>query len=87
MDKRKLKYVGHAIRNSKTALMATVLQGKVDAPRKKGRPSLAYDDNIKEVSRLKMGEISQESRDRDRWRNIVEASCGAANIEADDADR
>ena len=35
---RKLKYVGHASRNKATDLMKTVLQGKFQSKRKKGRP-------------------------------------------------
>ena len=35
---RKLKYVGHASRNKATDLMKTVLQGKIQSQRKKGRP-------------------------------------------------
>ena len=46
MSHRKLKYVGHAIRNEKTTLMASVFQGKTDALRKRGRPKISYTDII-----------------------------------------
>ena len=36
--KRRLKYVGHANRNSKTDLMTAILQGKVEGKRNRGRP-------------------------------------------------
>ena len=87
VNKRKLKYVGHIIRNEKTTLMASTLQGKIDAPRKKGRPSVSYTDNIKEASGLKLGEIAQLSRSRETWRRVVCASTAAANIGSDDADK
>jgi hypothetical protein len=38
ISKRRLKYLGHANRNTKTDLMTTVLQGKVEAKRNQGRP-------------------------------------------------
>ena len=79
--------MGHVIRNEKTTLMASTLQGKIDAPRKKGRLSVSYTDNIKEVSGLKLGEIAQLSRSRESWRRLVHASTAAANIGPDDADR
>ena len=34
ISKRKLKYVG----NTETPLMSSILQGKVEGPRKRGRP-------------------------------------------------
>ena len=87
MNKRKLKYVGHANRNQRTSLMATVFQGKIDARRKKGRPQISYIDNIKEISGLKLGDIVQCSRDRKIWRRVAEASSIAANIDCGDAER
>ena len=38
INKRKLKYIGHANRNTKTQLMKTVLQGKLEAKRKAEKP-------------------------------------------------
>ena len=35
MQGRKLKYVGHALRNERTDLLTTVLQGKVNGKRNK----------------------------------------------------
>ena len=87
MNKRKLKYVGHAIRNERTNLMSTVLQGRIDAGRKQGRPPTSYIDNIKEISGLKLNEVVKESRNREGWRKVVETSGVAANIAPDDADK
>jgi hypothetical protein len=38
ISKKRLKYLGHANRNTKTDLMTTVLQVKVEAKRNQGRP-------------------------------------------------
>ena len=35
--RRKMKYVGHAIRNPRTTLMATLLQGRVEGGEKEKR--------------------------------------------------
>jgi len=47
ISKRRLKYLGHANRNTKTDLMTTVLQGKVEAKRNQGRPPTSCIDNVK----------------------------------------
>ena len=46
---RRLRYLGHASRNTKTDLMKTVLQGKTEGKRKSGRPPTSYMINITEV--------------------------------------
>ena len=42
IKRRRLKYVGHAVRNPHTYLMATVLQGKMEGKRGRGRPAMTY---------------------------------------------
>lgn len=86
INKRKLKYVGHANRNSKTDLMTTVLQGKVESKRNRGRPPISYMNNISASSGLRLEEIIHRSRDRDDWRALV-AMTGAATFDPGDADR
>merc|ERR1711860_448944 len=39
INKRRLKYVGHAVRHKNTTLMSTVLMGKIEGKRKRGRPA------------------------------------------------
>ena len=80
---RKLRYVGHASRNTKTDLMKTVLQGKTEAKRNSGRPPTSYMNNIKDVCGLNINEIAQKSENREDWRTFV-ASSVAANIEHDE---
>ena len=86
MNKRKLKYVGHAVRNPKTDLMATILQGRVEGRRNRGRPPMSYMDNITAISGLTLGGVMHRSRDRDDWRTVV-ARREAATDEHGDADR
>ena len=42
IKERKLKYLGHASRNTKTSLMKTILEGKTESRRGKGRPPASY---------------------------------------------
>ena len=84
---RKLKYVGHASRNKATDLMKTVLQGKIQSQRKKGRPPATYVSSLRKSFGITLQGTSQDSQDREEWRSIVMQACQAANIENDEADR
>ena len=86
--KRKLKYVGHASRNTKAPLMTTALQGKVQsATSRRGRPKASYINTLKKATGLGLQKMFTESQDREQWRDLVKSLCGAANIEDDEADR
>ena len=85
-NRRRLSYVGHANRNTKTELMTTVLQGKLEAKRNSGRPPTSYINNIKSASGLKLHEFVWKSRDRRLWLSTV-ASSGAPTDESGDRDR
>ena len=87
INERKLKYIGHANRNPKTELMKTVLQGKIESPRRKGRPPTTYISTITKSSGMGLQEISQRSSDREKWRCLAKSACVAANVDHDDADR
>ena len=86
INKRKLRYLGHANRNSKTNLMTTVLQGKIEAKRNRGRLPISYMTNITETSGLSLSEVVHMSRNRQQWRETVNR-LGAATIDLGDADR
>ena len=86
INRRRLKYLGHAIRNPRTNLMATVLQGRVESGRRRGRPITTYMNNIRNVTGLTLGEVVHRSRDRDDWQAVV-ARHGAATAGVGDADR
>ena len=86
---RKLKYVGHAIRNPKTDLMKISIQGKLNTKRKKGRPPTNLISNITSSSGQKLHEVSNACLDRDGWRRKVRmvSSSAAPTSEARDGDR
>ena len=72
IDKRRLRYVGHAKRSKHTHLMTTALPGNVEGKRKKGRPSISYIKNLKETSGLgSLQRIIGDSSDRVKWRKLM----------------
>ena len=60
-----LNYLGHVNRNTRTN-MITALQGKVDAKRKRGRPSILYVASIIESSGLSLSEVVQTEAETGR---------------------
>ena len=87
VQRRKLKYAGHALRNERTDLMTTVLQGKVNGKRNKGRPPASLVKNITYISGKKLQEVTRLSQDRGCWRQLVRTSCVTAYTASGDADR
>ena len=87
IEKRRLKYVGHAVRHSKTSLMSTVLMGKVEGKRKQGRPAKSLTGNLVETSGCGgLQAMVAQCRDREGWRALV-SSRVAATVVIGDADR
>ena len=86
INKRKMRYLGHAVRNPKTGLMATILQGRVEGKRNRGRPKTLYMDNVTAISGLTLAGVMHRSRDREDWRTVV-ARSEAATDDHSDADR
>ena len=86
INKKKLKYVGHANRNPRTNLMTTLLQGRVPGSRRRGRPATSYMNNVTANSGLRLSQVVHQSRDRDGWRATVMTN-GAATAGLGEADR
>ena len=79
--------LGHAIRNERTDLMSTVLQGEVRGKRNRGRPPVSFVRNIRSISGKKLLEVIRLSQDKERWRQLERTSCVATNTVPGDADR
>ena len=89
INERKLRYVGHALRNQDTDLMKTIFQGKTEAKRKKGRPAASLIGNITESCGMRIQEVSRSIEDRSKWRGKIKSSSrgAAANTALGDADQ
>ena len=64
INKRRMKYIGHANRNPRTDLMAIVLQGRIEGRRNRGRPPTSLMNNITASSGLSLSDVVHRSRDR-----------------------
>ena len=67
--RRKLKWYGHVTRSS--GLAKTVLQGKVQGGRRRGRERKRWEDNIKEWTCLEWNIILHKAENREEWRKQV----------------
>lgn len=70
VKKRKLKWYGHVTRSK--GLAKTILQGKVNGSRRRGRPRRKWTDNIPEWTGLPLTETIRCAEDRTRWRSLVD---------------
>ena len=77
---RKLKYLGHTIRNKKCQLMKLAIQGKFQGKRRRGRPQTAFLDNVQKVTGLSTVEIFRAAEDRERWRTLSRTSALSATV-------
>ena len=86
INRRKLKYIGHASRNQSTNLMTIAYQGKLDGRNCKGRPAVSVIENVKKASGLKLQEVSWKSQNRESWRRFV-MDITTSNFESGEDDR
>ena len=82
---RKMSHFGHLSRKKNLNLTKTVVQGKPEGRRGKGRPRTAYMDNIKQWTGLSAQGAFQAAQNRDDWRSITRKAMRAANTQMDDA--
>ena len=68
VKRRKLQYFGHIVRHS--SLCKTVLEGRVEGKRGRGRPPRKWMDDIKLMSGLSAADCTASARERDVWSEI-----------------
>ena len=69
IKRRKMSYYGHICRHN--SLANTIMQGKVEGARSRGRPKKDWMSNITLLTNKSVDELSEKTRDRDRWRKVV----------------
>ena len=67
---RKLTWYGHVIRDKGT-MTNTIMQGKVEGERSRGRPKRMYVDDIKEWTGKDMITTMRRTENRRRWKEEV----------------
>ena len=80
MMERKLMFFGHVMRHA--SFEKGILQGMVEAKRKRGRPPREWMDDIKGWTGLSVPAYSSTAQNRQRWRGLVKAT--AARIAQSD---
>ena len=70
--KRKLRFFGHVIRRK--GLERTVITGKVNGKRKRGRPPTSWLKDIKSSTVMTRQDVVRAAEDRERWRWIVKTT-------------
>jgi exonuclease III len=70
IKKRKLRYVGHISRKDES-LEKTIMQGKVEGKRGRGRPRRTWMNDVTEWTSLSVHEVTRKAKDRQEWRKIV----------------
>jgi len=78
---RKLAYYGHTTRKQKNCLEKKIMQGTMPGAHRRGRPLMAWIDNIKSWTGLSVEESIRMTEDRDKWRKYVH---GVANPQIED---
>ena len=65
---RKVKYFGHIIRADK--IQKTLLTGKVEGKRGRGRPRRTWASDIEQWTQRSMSKCVREAHNRDQWRYL-----------------
>ena len=72
LRKSKMRFFGHIVR--KNGMEKRLMQGKVEGKRRRGRPTTAWFQDLKEWTKLDMAAASQLATDRERWREIIKVT-------------
>ena len=76
MVKRKMRLFGHLSRHP--SLQKTIIQGKVEGRRSRGRPPRAWSKDIEDWTGQHLAGASRAAQDRSRWRRVMLTT--AANL-------
>jgi len=68
---RKLAYYSHIMRKEGGCLEKEIMQGTMPGARRRGRPCMAWMDNINRWTGLPVEESVRMTEDRDKWRKYV----------------
>ena len=72
MAERKMRFFGQVVR--KNGMEKRLMQGKVEGKRRRGRPTTAWFQDLKEWTKLNIAAASQLATDRERWREIIKVT-------------
>ncbi len=67
---RQHRWLGHVLRMHDERIARTVLQGKVEGTRRRGKPRATWMGTVKDCSGMSLHQASIEAQDRARWREL-----------------
>jgi hypothetical protein len=70
IEEKRLRWFGHVKRMPGNRLPLKILEWKPEGTRRKGRPKERWIDGVRR-SMANHGLTEEDTRDRDRWRNLV----------------
>jgi hypothetical protein len=70
IDENRLRWFGHVKRMSVNRLPLKILELEPEGTRRRGRPEERWIDGVRR-SMTNHGLLEEDTRDRDRWRNLV----------------
>ena len=70
MIKLRLSYFGHIMRRQ-DSLEKTIMLGKVEGSRKRGRPNMRWIDSIKAAMGIGLQDLSRAVEDRTLWTSLI----------------
>ena len=66
VKRRKLAYYGHIRRHN--TIQKTILEGKIEGKRGRGRRRKSWIENVEETSGMRINQCGVEAVDRNKWR-------------------
>ena len=70
MCQLRLGYVGHVFRKP-TSMENSIMLGKTEGTRRRGRPRNRWMDGVKEAVGMKLGQLKEEVKNRELWRKVI----------------
>ena len=71
---RKLGYFGHVMRQESLSIEKVVITGLVPGGRSRGRPAMAWIDNITDWTGMRSAQLVQAAYNRESWQNLSSSS-------------
>ena len=68
--KLRLGYVGHVL-SKPTSMENSIMLGKTEGTRRRGRPRTRWMDGVKEAVGMKLGQLKEVVKDRKLWRKVI----------------
>ena len=68
--KLRLGYVGH-VRRKPTSVENSIMPGKTEGTRRRGRPRTGWMDGVKEAVGMKLGQLKEEVKYLELWRKVM----------------